>query len=138
MQEEHLEESVPPLVTRWAIGMLFLVAGLRKFFDPGPAVFMEKIVEQFQETILSQILLRPYGYCLPFIEVALGLFLVVGLYRRTALMLTALLLLSLAFGQLLLGKNDQVGSIFIDLLLTAWALMHSRHDRFHLDHLLSR
>lgn len=127
------DEAIPPLLLRLAIGMLFLVAGLNKFLGPGPAGFMRMIANQFKATALPKALLEPYGYCLPFLEVALGLFLIAGLYRRAALLATALLLLSLAFGQMLLSEFTVVAQIFLYLFFVAWTIRNSERDLYCLD-----
>ena len=134
MSSTPIETGIPPALTRAALGLLFLVAGLNKFFGPGPDGFMQWILKEFAATPLPAWSLVPYGYTLPFIEVALGLFLLAGLFRRAALIATALLLLSLAFGKMLLADHQTVAQIFLYLFLAAWTLKNEDDDRLSLDH----
>jgi thiosulfate dehydrogenase [quinone] large subunit len=128
---------LPPAMTRFALGLLLLVAGLKKFFGPGPEGFMNWILKEFAATPLPPWSLAPYGFALPFIEVALGLFLIVGLFHRAALVATAGLLLSLGFGKMLLGDHQTVAQIFLYLLIAAWTMKNGEEDQLTLDHLFS-
>ncbi len=138
MNETPLNRTLAPLLTRTALGMLFFFAGLNKFLGPGPRGFMEYIVKEFEKTFLPSWSLMPYAYGLPFAELGLGLFLLAGLYRRIALFTTGLLLLSLGFGQILLGNHATVASIFLYIFLAAWTLAHESDDTFSMDQLISR
>jgi uncharacterized membrane protein YphA (DoxX/SURF4 family) len=81
---------VLPLVStlvRLVLGAVFLVAGGLKVGDPQGAV---QAVRAYQ--LLPGALEPVVGWGLPFLEIALGLLLVVGLFTRTAAAATAVLL----------------------------------------------
>jgi len=124
-------------LTRMALGLLFFFAGLNKFMGPGPEGFMNSILDQFSKTFLPPFSLKIYAYLLPFCEVGLGLFLIAGLYRKAVLFLTGLLLLSLGFGQILLGNHDTVASIFLYVFMAGWTL-NQTNDRLTLDEYLTK
>lgn len=129
----QFDASLVPLLLRLALAMLFLTAGLGKFIGPGPTHFMEALARDFQGTFLPLFLVRPFAYMLPFLETALGLFLLAGLYRRTALIGTALLLIALSFGKAILGDFQIVAQNFIFLYGTVWTLLFAENDRYNFD-----
>lgn|SRR4051812_36846551 len=85
---------------RWAFGILFLFAGIGKIGNP--AGFAKFLLGQYEKTWLPKWLLTPFGYALPFIELTLGILLLLGIARNTVLFVTGLLLLTLTFGQIVL------------------------------------
>lgn len=127
---------MPPLLVRLALGLLFLVAGVDKFLGPGPSGVMTKMAEEFQKTLLPGFLVRMFAYLLPFLEVALGFFLILGLYRRAALLVSGGLLLMLAFGMMLQHQYVTVASNLFYVFLTAWAIERSEFDTVNLDQYL--
>jgi len=129
----QFDAAMAPLLLRLAIAILFLTAGLGKFIGPGPASFMNALAADFQTTFLPLFLVRPFAYMVPFLETALGLFLLVGLYRRTALLGAALLLIAFSFGQALLGNFQIVAQNFIFLYGTVWALLFAEKDLYNFD-----
>jgi thiosulfate dehydrogenase [quinone] large subunit len=89
-------------LARWVIGVVLLFAGIAKF--PGISGFVTYITSQFEKTWLPKALLLPYAYALPFVEVALGVLLLLGIARNAVLFVTGLLFITLTFGQLLLSQ----------------------------------
>jgi uncharacterized membrane protein YphA (DoxX/SURF4 family) len=85
-----LFHPVVHLLLRIVLGGLFIVSGTLKLLAPR-AEFIA-IVHQYE--ILPESLGILYGTLLPWVEVLVGLFLVVGLYLRWSLAVTGLLLAS--------------------------------------------
>jgi len=110
-----------PALIRWALGVLFLVGGVAKLTALGGFV-NGYIVPAFAKTILPSTLVAAYGYALPFVETALGILLLIGVWRVQALLLAGVTLISLAFGQLLLQQHATVANIFLYVLMTAIAI----------------
>ncbi len=87
------------LMNRLSLGLMFLLAGVRKLIptDEGQTV-MQKL-SGFAGFVASQaplpeMLGRGYGYALPFVEVIAGGMLVIGIAGRVAAGLVTLMLLS--------------------------------------------
>jgi thiosulfate dehydrogenase [quinone] large subunit len=123
------------LLLRVGIGTLFLFAGLNKFMRDGGAVGVaESMIDRFADTVLPGFLVMPYVYALPYVEVTLGVILILGLFTRPALLFAGLLFLSLALGLLASGNNDTVAKVLNYLLITCVALWFaSRDNEYSLD-----
>ena len=80
---------VPWLATlaRLLVGGVFLVAGVLKLPDPAAAV---RAVRAYQ--LLPESLVAPVAFGLPVVEIAVGLALVLGVFVRTAAIVSALML----------------------------------------------
>ena len=124
--------AAAPALLRWALGLLMLTSGLSKIGNPGGFVD-GYLVPAFAKTPLPAWMVAGYGYALPPVEALLGLLLLLGLCRRGALLLNGVVLLSLAFGQMLLKNHPTVGTIFVYVLMTALALWMDGADRWSLD-----
>lgn len=119
---------------RVSLGVLMLTSGIPKLMGLGGFV-NGYLIPAFEKTFLPGWMVAGYGYALPVAEVALGLLLILGVCRTCALLLNGLLLVSLAFGQMLLKNHATVANIFIYVLMTAVALWMGEHDRWALDSL---
>lgn len=120
-------KSMAPALIRWSLGMLFLVAGINKLGNPAGFVY-GYLAPAFEKTFLPAGLVNAYGHALPYVETAIGVLLILGLFRTFALLLTGVTLISLAFGQILLQQQGTVANIFLYILMTAVALAMSKHD----------
>ena len=77
------------LVSRLGLGGTFIFSGVAKLVE------LEEFVEIVKEyDILPHSLSQAYGYTLPGLEVALGIFLVAGLFLRTNAAISILILIS--------------------------------------------
>jgi thiosulfate dehydrogenase [quinone] large subunit len=112
---------------RWGLGVMFLFFGIGKLFALKGFVH-NYLLPPFAKTWLPHWLLGPYGYALPFVEVSLGVLLLLGLARNAALIATGLLLLSLLFGQVLLQQPPVVFQNLAYLFFTAALLFFGEHD----------
>ncbi len=113
---------------RWAFGVLFLVVGLAKLGNVNG--FADNLVKQFDKTWLPQVLVSIFGHVLPFLEIALGALLVLGLFRNVVLFATGILLLALSFGQMLLGQAQVMFFNITYLFLVAALLFLAEFDRW--------
>jgi thiosulfate dehydrogenase [quinone] large subunit len=121
-------------VGRWSLGVLFFFAGLGKLMGGVGGFVNGYLVPAFEKTFLPVVLLKAYGYALPFVEVALGVLLIIGLCRNCTLLLTGLTLISLAFGQMLLQQHATVANIFLYIVLTVVVLFLDEHDSWRPGH----
>ena len=128
------------LFLRLGIGLLLFFAGLNKFLrDGGASGVAEGMLERFADTFLPNVLLVPYVYALPYVEIVVGALLIVGLFSRPSIIFACALLLSLAFGLFVSQSNDTVPKVLNYLLIAAAALWFiSRDNRYSLDALRRR
>ena len=85
------------IIFRCVIGLLFIVSGFEK--ATSPAQNFMYVIESY--AFLPDMLIKPAAYILPWIELSVGLFLVLGFWLKQALFATALLFLSF---QCILGQ----------------------------------
>ncbi|HJZ67502.1 MAG TPA: DoxX family protein [Blastocatellia bacterium] len=86
---------------RVTFGVNFLMAGIGKFIM-GIGNFEAGLEKQFAGK-LPLILLKPFGYALPFAELIVGALIVLGLFNLLALVLSGLELVVLTFGIIVAG-----------------------------------
>lgn len=115
-------------ILRATLGVLFLFAGVGKFID-GRAEFAADLVGRFEETWLPDGLVSFSGQVLPFLEVGLGLLLILGLFTLPALIATGLLVLVLLFGTTVVEDHEATGRNGLYALVTFVLLWLSPHDR---------
>ena len=115
-------------IGRWALGLFFFYSGLSKIVGGVGGFVNGYLVPLFSKTFLPSILVTSYGYMLPYVELALGILLIVGIFRNAVLFLTGLTLISLTFGQMLLQKHEVVANNFVYIFLTAILLFLSEFD----------
>jgi uncharacterized membrane protein YphA (DoxX/SURF4 family) len=90
--------SVALLLNRLTLGVLFVLAGVRKLMPTAEVNIVEKM-NGFASFVASQAPLpealgKFYGYALPWTEIVAGLLLVIGLVSRLSAVLIGLMLLS--------------------------------------------
>jgi len=88
---------------QWAYVALRLALGLNMFLHgatrlPDLGGFAGGVVRSFEDTILPAGLVEAFATVLPFLEGAVGLLLLLGLFRRQALLLGVAVMLCLIFG----------------------------------------
>jgi thiosulfate dehydrogenase [quinone] large subunit len=115
-------------IGRWALGLFFFYSGLVKIMGGVSGFVNGYLVPLFSKTFLPSILVTSYGYVLPYVELILGILLIVGIFRNAVLFLTGLTLISLTFGQMLLQQHAVVANNFIYIFLTAILLFLSEFD----------
>jgi thiosulfate dehydrogenase [quinone] large subunit len=131
------EFSATGFLLRLPLGVIFFFAGLGKFIG-GYGGFTTDMMKQMSEnTWLPELLLYPFVYALPFVEVVVGAFLLVGFLTRPTLFVTALLLTALTFGMALLQNHQTVAQNANYVFMAAVAFFFSRHNLLSLDALLS-
>jgi thiosulfate dehydrogenase (quinone) large subunit len=94
--QSSLDRKLAYLALRFTLGLSILMHGLVRL--PHLTGFVDATVKLFVATPLPPIVVRSFAQSLVFLETAVGLLLVLGLWTRTALILGALLMASLIFG----------------------------------------
>jgi thiosulfate dehydrogenase [quinone] large subunit len=108
-------ESTTYLLARLPIGMSFLGHGLQRL--PILAKFSAGMVNGFSKSFIPGALVQPFSLGLPFVELLLGILLLLGLFTRFATILGVIVMLALIFGSTSLGQWDNV---FIQLMYSAY------------------
>ena len=116
---------------RLLLGVTFLTHFLVRL--PKLAAFQAGMVKQFAHSLLPELLVRPFAVVLPFVEGAIGLLLIIGLFTRPTLAAALLLMTALAFGSSLLEQWDTVGTQLVYGLFLFALLLHCQHNRLCLD-----
>jgi uncharacterized membrane protein YphA (DoxX/SURF4 family) len=114
------------LLNRLAIGLIFLLAGAHKI-GMGVRTFYEQGFLALKPAWLPTLLAAPYGYALPFLEVAVGTLLIIGAFGRVVAGVATLMLISFTIALYAAGKffpesgpfHTNVVFITITLLLAA-------------------
>jgi thiosulfate dehydrogenase [quinone] large subunit len=91
---------------RATLGVIFLFFGIGKFMG-GIGGFAAGMEQRFAGKLPSALVL-PFAYALPFMEVAFGALILLGLFNSIALVASGLLLLALTFGTVMLGEAPTV------------------------------
>ena len=126
-------EAVSALLLRVSLGALFFLAGLNKIIG-GPVDFAQGMIENFEETYLPVILVAPFAYVLPYIELVLGAALIVGLFTKPMLTLTGILLIMLSLGTNIMGNPPTTANNVNYVLVTVAALYFvCRDNRWSID-----
>ena len=123
---------------RAVLGLIFLMAGLYKVFVMGPVAHVEKWFLPYSDTFLPVWSLWAVGVTIPFVELLGGGLVLVGLWRRPALVALGCVLVVVTFGHLLkepLYAFHEHVVPRLALLLFVLALPPEA-DRFSLDGLL--
>lgn len=91
---------------RVTLGIIFLFYGVGKFMG-GVGNFAAGMEQRFAGK-LPPVLVLPFAYALPFMEVLFGTLILLGLFNSIALVLSGLLLAALTFGTVMLGDAPTV------------------------------
>lgn len=132
-------ETWAVLALRLFLSLLFITASLGKFSSEGILSFsnyyhstIPNLIGSFDNTLLPRFLVAPYVYAIAYVEMILGILLLLGVKTKYALALIAATLVSLAFGRMCQGEHQGVASIAIYLLVNAAALYFVRHNKLEL------
>ncbi|MGC1416511.1 MAG: DoxX family membrane protein [Candidatus Acidiferrum sp.] len=124
------------LVLRFTLGLSILMHGLVRL--PHLTAFADATVKLFVATPLPAILVRLFALTLVFLETAVGLLLVLGLWTRTALLLGALLMAFLIFGTALRSDWSTLAIQLFYAFLYATLLAAREYNSYSIDALIHR
>ncbi|MDO8674782.1 MAG: hypothetical protein Q7K71_01535 [Candidatus Omnitrophota bacterium] len=124
IDKENAELSWISMVLRVAMASLFAVAAYGKF--TGLENYTAMIMGMFKDTFLPAWLLSPYVNLLPYAEALAAIWLLVGVKLREAWVFTAFLLVSLAFGIMVIKQSAADNFVFV--LVACLGLYASRYD----------
>ena len=140
MKETDSNKTAAFLLLRLLLGLLFVYAFIGKLKGDANGYtianligFSQGTLENFsQNTFLPRLLLVPYCYALPWLEIGLGLALLLGIKTRLTLIGFGLVLISLWFGMLLLKQQAVVLGNAFYVFLSVVALHLAPYNRFSL------
>jgi len=121
---------------RVTLGTIFLTTGVVKF-GLGLGNFAGATQQQFAGK-LPVLLITPFAYSLPFLEVTVGALLVIGLFNVTALVLSGLLLLALTFAMTVQNDTAVIAHNLTYVVITFVLLWLADHNGYSVDRLRRR
>jgi uncharacterized membrane protein YphA (DoxX/SURF4 family) len=121
---------------RVTMGVIFLFYGIGKFMG-GISNFVGGMNQRFSGK-LPAFMVMPFAYLLPFGEVIAGALILFGLFTRAGLTLSALLLIGLTFGTVMLGDPPTVAHNLQYALVNFVLLWLIDLNRYSLDGLFRR
>lgn len=121
----HPNWPIAVLITRWILGVVFLMAGYWKVFVLTPAQHTRQyFVEGFADYWIPEWLLLVLGFSIPFLELAAGVLLCLGFRTRDALVALGLLLIVTTYGHALQQPLFDIdGHTFTRLALIVFLLL---------------
>jgi thiosulfate dehydrogenase (quinone) large subunit len=132
--KDHRETAYALL--RVTLGMVFLFYGIGKFMR-GLGSVAGGMQERFAGK-LPMVLVVPFAYSLPFIEVLVGVLILLGLFNSIALVLSSLLLIALTFGMVMLGDTPTVANNLLYVLINFVLLYLAEQNGYSVDRIRRR
>lgn len=119
------------VIARITIGINFLIHGVVRI--PKLQAFAEGMTKGFEQTYLPEFLVMPFATALPFLELVLGLFLLIGFKMRLTAAVSALLIAVLVFGAAMKEDWPLVGSLTIYTIFFFLLIKNLEHNVFAVD-----
>lgn len=128
----HLDAELGFSVLRLTLGLNFAFHSYDRWRALAP--FVEGTVQAFVHTPLPSWSVKAFAYTIPFLEPAVGLLLVLGLWTRYALLGGGLLIAAFVFGTALRGDHTVLSEqlIYAGIFFLLF-LFRARYDRFGID-----
>ena len=130
------KESAAYLLARLPIGMSMLGHGIVRI--PKLDKFSGYLVEQFDKSFLPASLVQSFGYVLPWVELLIGILLILGLFTRFACVLGVFTIVGLIFGSTMIEEWDHVSSQMVYGVYFALLYHFADHNYYSVDKLLKR
>ena len=124
------------LVLRFLLGLSIFMHGLSRL--PHLQEFADGLVKMFADTVLPAMLVRAFGLALVFVESAVGLLLLLGLWTREALLVGSATMALLVFGTALRSDWNIVAIQLLYALIYAVLLAAREYNAYSLDALMRR
>ena len=124
------------LMARMPIAVSMLGHGLARI--PKLQIFSDHLVNQFSKTIIPIKLVALFTTALPFMELLIGILLILGLFTRLACVLGLLIMLALIFGATVIEQWDNVFMQIVYGLYFTMLYYYAFYNRYSFDRLLGR
>jgi thiosulfate dehydrogenase [quinone] large subunit len=116
---------------RVTLGLVFLTTGIVKFVS-GIGNFAAALQQQFAGK-LPMVIVTPFAYALPFVEVTVGALLILGLFNAIALVIAGLLLMVLTFGKTAVNDSATVAGNLSYVLIIFVLLWLAGYNDYSID-----
>jgi thiosulfate dehydrogenase (quinone) large subunit len=126
-----LDRAIAYAMLRFTLGLDILMHGLVRL--PHLSAFAEATAKLFVNTPLPAFTVRLFALGLVFVETAVGLLLLLGLWTRSALLLGALTMAALVFGTALRSDWNMLAIQMLYALIYAVLLAAREYNRYSLD-----
>ncbi len=137
IDKNHPEQCWISLILRIAIASIFAVAVYGKFAI-GLGNYAANMTAMFKDTFLPGWLLAPYINILPFAEILIAVWLLVGIKLRAGWIFTAFVLLTLGFG-MMVGRQSAIASEnYIYMMMACLGIYLSKYDKCSLLNYISK
>ena len=124
------------LMARLPIAVSMLGHGLDRI--PKLQEFSSHMVNQFSNAIIPFKLILWFSSALPFVELGIGVLLILGLFTRFACVVGLITMLALIFGSCLIEQWDNVLSQMLYSLYFVMLYYYAFYNRYSFDRLLGR
>ncbi|MGA7917191.1 MAG: DoxX family membrane protein [Candidatus Acidiferrales bacterium] len=124
------------LVLRFLLGLSIFMHGLSRL--PHLQEFADGLVKMFADTMLPAMLVRAFGLALVFVETAVGLLLLLGLWTQEALLVGSATMAALIFGTALRSDWNIVAIQLLYVVIYAALLATREYNAYSLDAVLRR
>lgn len=131
-EREASDRSLAYLFLRATVGVNILIHGVARLVS-GPGAFASVLVQGFRSTPLPSSLVAGFASVLPWVEAAVGLFVLIGLFSRVALSAGALLILVLTFGSTMRQDWESAGLQLIYASVYTGLLAFRRYNTLSID-----
>ena len=110
-------------VPRTILGFVYLFAGIHKIVNIGPLAYGQGMAMSDGARFLPPALLAAVGTVVPFMEIALGLLVLIGLWTRPALRALAVLVCAIAAGYGVSGLLHPMGATAMNITVVNTFIM---------------
>lgn len=127
-----------------AYGLMRLALGVNIFGHgffrilTGVGAFATGMAQGMEKSPLPHGMILAFGYCIPVIEVSVGLLLILGLFTRLALVAGSLLMIALTFGTTSIQNWNGAGTQLVYSAVFFFMLWLVEQDRYSVDGLRKR
>ena len=114
-------------LARITLGVNLFIHGLVRI--PKLGSFAEGVIAGFEKSMLAEVLVMPFAYAIPILEVAIGAVLIMGFKTRKSLVAAALLILLLIAGSAFKEDWGAVGTQMLYALYIFFLIFNLEHDK---------
>jgi thiosulfate dehydrogenase (quinone) large subunit len=126
-----LDRKLAYAMLRFTLGLSILMHGLVRL--PHLGAFADSTAKLFMETPLPAFSVRLFALSLAFVETAVGLLILLGLWTRLALLLGALTMAALVFGTALRSDWNTLAIQMLYALIYAALIATREYNQYSLD-----